>query len=111
MAASRAKRKALLTPDGRYIVVDGRLWRATNPAIPADERESLVRELMSARRAVKAAADDPEAMRIARQRVDSAKVRLGERGPVWWEDGQPDLNRRKVENTPYADWRREQTAG
>jgi len=27
------------TPDGRYIVVDGRLWRATNPHLPASDRE------------------------------------------------------------------------
>ncbi len=31
-------------------------------------------------------------------------IALGERGPVWWDDGAPDLNRRKVEHTPYAAW-------
>jgi hypothetical protein len=36
--------------------------------------------------------------------VHAAKVALGERGPVWWADGAPDLNRRLVRNTPYADW-------
>ena len=40
----------------------------------------------------------------ARARVDTAKVALGERGPVWWTDGSPDLNRRLVANTPYAEW-------
>nr|WP_244496706.1 hypothetical protein [Aureimonas ureilytica] len=40
----------------------------------------------------------------ARQAVDRAKRALGERGPVWWSDGAPDLNRRLVRNTPYADW-------
>jgi hypothetical protein len=29
---------------------------------------------------------------------------LGERGPVWWHDGAPDLNRHMIKNTPYADW-------
>jgi hypothetical protein len=32
------------------------------------------------------------------------KVALGERGPVWWDDGGPDLNRRMVINTPYREW-------
>ncbi|WP_235531902.1 hypothetical protein [Sphingomonas sp. Leaf67] len=43
-------------------------------------------------------------MAKARKAVDAAKVALGERGPVWWDDGAPDYNRRKVENTPYAGW-------
>ena len=38
------------------------------------------------------------------RRVDDAKVALGERGPVWWTDGEPDLNRHLVKNTPYAAW-------
>ena len=36
--------------------------------------------------------------------VDAAKVALGERGPVWWTDGAPDLNRHMARNTPYAAW-------
>jgi hypothetical protein len=40
----------------------------------------------------------------ARAAVDAAKVGLGERGPVWWTDGEPDFNRRLVKNTPYAVW-------
>ena len=24
------------TPDGRYVVIDGRRWRATDPALPDD---------------------------------------------------------------------------
>jgi len=75
------------TPDGRYIIVDGRRWRATDPSIPEERRQELVNELMSARRAVGAAkrADDEEAEREARARVHAAKVALGERGPKWWE--------------------------
>ena len=77
------------TPDGRYIVVDGRRWRASDPRLPEDRRRELVRELMSARRDVGAAkrADDPQAERHARDRVHAAKVALGERGPAWWEPG------------------------
>jgi hypothetical protein len=43
-------------------------------------------------------------LRAARARVDAAKRALGERGPVWWVDGSPDLNRRLARNTPYAAW-------
>ena len=91
------------TPDGRYIVVRGRLWRASNPELSGDERQRLVDELMSARRAVRDAKNNGEAIRAARVRVQAAKVALGERGPVWWKDGAPDYNRKLVKNTPYAD--------
>jgi hypothetical protein len=46
---------SLTTPDGRYIVVRGRLLRKANPALSDDERKRLVAELMAARRAVAAA--------------------------------------------------------
>ena len=59
---------------------------------------------MDARRGVAAAkrAQDPGAERQARARVHAAKVALGERGPVWWDDGAPDYNRHLLRNTPYA---------
>jgi hypothetical protein len=94
----------LRTPDGRYIVVRGRLWRSSNPALGEDERQKLVDELMDARRAVKAGKRDKEAVAEARHRVNLAKIGLGERGPVWWSDGSPDLNRHKIAGTIYADW-------
>nr|WP_314628722.1 hypothetical protein [uncultured Noviherbaspirillum sp.] len=95
-----------VTPDGRYFVVRGRLWRTTNPALPEESRARLTSELMAARRAVKSAGrnGDAEAMRAARSAVDAAKVALGERGPVWWTDGAPDYNRHLARNTPYASW-------
>lgn len=95
-----------VTPDGRYFVVRGRLWRRANPALPAVEREQLVRELMSARRAVAAARrrSDAAALRRARDRVQAAKEGLGERGPVWWSDGAPDLDRHTARTTPYREW-------
>lgn len=75
------------TVDGRWIVVDGRRWRATDPTLAPERREELVAELMDARRAVKDArrADDEQAEKDARARVHAAKVGLGERGPKWWE--------------------------
>lgn len=91
------------TTDGRYLIIDGKLWRATNPALPDEKRASLVRDLMSARRAVRDAllAKDDTAVRAARSKVHAAKVALGERGPVWWDDGAPDYNRMNIGNTPY----------
>ena len=95
-----------VTPDGRYFVVRGRLWRCTNPALDATVRTGLTHELMSARRAKQAAmrSGDAVAREAARVRVDDAKHGLGERGPAWWTDGAPDLNRRLARNTPYAAW-------
>lgn len=95
-----------VTPDGRYFAVDGTLWRCTDPSLHEDERQRLVDDLMQARRDVKAAkqADDEEALQDARDHVHEAKVALGERGPVWWDDDAPDYTRKKAKNTPYADW-------
>ena len=94
------------TPDGRYFVVKGRLWRLSNPELAPDERERLVKQLMTARRQVGAArkAGDQDAERAARAAVDQAKHALGERGPVWWTDGAPDYNRKMAANTQYAAW-------
>lgn len=92
------------TSDGRYFLVRGRLWRASNPALPDERRHRLVAELMDARRAVKDARRGYGELEAARARVESAKVKLGERGAVWWTDGAPDLNRHLAKNTPYAEW-------
>jgi hypothetical protein len=98
--------KERITPDGRYFVVRGRLWRRANPALSPDQRDTLVRELMNARRAVKMAlrSGDAAQLALARKAVDNAKIGLGERGAVWWTDGAPDLNRHKVKDSPYAGW-------
>lgn len=91
------------TPDGRYIVVRGRLWRATNPSLSSEEQTQLTALLMAARRQLKGRGD-AATRAAARLAVDAAKVALGERGPVWWSDGSPDFNRRMARNTPYAEW-------
>ena len=85
-------------------MVRGRLWRASNPALPEVKRQALVNELMNARRAVRDARGDQAALRKARDRVQAAKEGLGERGAVWWDDDAPDYNRYLAKNTPYADW-------
>jgi len=91
------------TPDGRYFVAKGRLWRKTDPRLSDSERRAAVKALMQARMAVKHA-DTEDATRAARAAVDAAKQRLGERGPVWWDDGTPDEGNRHPGNTRYAAW-------
>ena len=94
-----------ITPDGHYIVVRGRLWRHSDPCLTEPQRQALVDALMDARRAVeRTLQSEPAALPAARAEVDAAKTALGERGPVWWADGTPDLTRRMVRNTAYATW-------
>jgi hypothetical protein len=91
------------TPDRRYFVVRGRLWRLSNPRLNPEIHAGLVCELMAARRAVRDATDPQERI-AARLKVDAAKKALGERGEVWWDDGAPDYNRCLAVGTPYAAW-------
>lgn len=94
------------TLDGRYFVVRARLWRTANPSLSPAEKQALVKQLMAARRAVRTArlAHDEKAEGEAHAAVDLAKRALGERGPVWWTDGAPDLSRHMARTTPYAAW-------
>ena len=94
------------TPDGRYLIVHGRLWRRADPALSEAERQALVDALMTARRAVGVAlrSGDADALATARAAVHAAKIALGERGPVWWTDGAPDENRKLAKNSGYAGW-------
>lgn len=103
---SLAAQRHPVTPDGRYFVVRGRLWRCSDPRLAPERRAELVRDLMDARRRVGVAkrASNPDAERMARADVHRAKLELGERGPVWWNDGQPDWNRHMAVHSPYAEW-------
>jgi hypothetical protein len=98
------------TPDLRYFVVKGRLWRMSNPNLTETEREKLTYDLMMARRDVKKQKEreDARAEKWAHAQVDRLKKALGERGPVWWANGDPandtDYNRHKAKDTPYAEW-------
>ncbi|MFK0251594.1 hypothetical protein ACIQUM_43435 [Amycolatopsis azurea] len=84
------------TPDGHFVVIDGRRWRATDPEIPEEAAAELRGLLMRARRAVGVArrGQDAEAEREARSRVHIAKVALGERGTPWWEQDSAERRRR-----------------
>jgi len=81
------------TTDGeRWLVIDGRRWRRTDPALPEDVQAALRSHLGRGRGAVRAAkaAKDPRAEAAARRRVDLAKHGLGERGPRWWDEPEDD---------------------
>ena len=77
-----------------------------HPDLDEAKRVDLVGRPMAARPAVRDAKKRPdrEAEAAAHGAVDLVKRALGERGPVWWEDGPPDFNRHMAKNTPYADW-------
>lgn len=93
------------TPDGHYVLIKGRRWRATDPLIPDEAGATLRSELMDARRAVGAAlrAEDEDAERRARGRVQAAKVALGERGTPWWEQSEDERRARWERGLPQSD--------
>lgn len=72
------------TDDGRWIVVDGRRWRAEDPSLDAEVATRLRSHLGRARAGVRSAPDDASKRRV-RDRVQLAKEGLGERGTAWWE--------------------------
>lgn len=78
------------TEDGRYVVINGRRWRATDPAIPEDRAAELRSILMAWRRDVKATGGAPE----SRAGVQASKVALGERGTPWWDQTDDERHRR-----------------
>ena len=80
------------TEDEKWLVVDGRRWRRTDPAIPAGELARLKSHLGRGRSGVRIARDDAE-LAATRHRTQLAKTGLGERGPKWWE--QTDAERRE----------------
>ena len=87
------------TPDGRYVVVDGRRWRATDPLVPDERRAELQRALMAWRRAVRTARGTDDEPRV-RAGVQAAKVALGERGTPWWEQTEDERRRRWEADVP-----------
>ncbi|MCG8925084.1 hypothetical protein [Lentzea sp. CC55] len=95
------------TPDGRFVIINGRRWRATDPEIPPETSARLRSLLMAARRDVGAAlrAENAEAEREARARVQLAKVALGERGTPWWEQTASQRRQRWQEGLEALDRR------
>lgn len=80
------------TDDEKWLVVDGRRWRRTDPAIPADALARLKSHLGRGRSGVRTAASDDE-LAATRRRTQLAKEGLGERGTAWWK--QTDAERRE----------------
>lgn len=76
----------------KWLVVDGRRWRRTDPLIPERELARLKSHLGRGRAGVRTAATDGE-LAATRHRTQVAKVGLGERGTPWWE--QSDAERRE----------------
>ncbi|GAA2071374.1 biopolymer transporter Tol [Microbacterium hatanonis] len=76
----------------RWLVIDGRRWRRTDPCLPDDLAAALRSHLGKGRSGVGAAkrAGDDEAVAAARRRVGLAKHGLGERGPYWWDEPEDD---------------------
>jgi hypothetical protein len=72
----------------RWLVIDGRRWRRTDPALPDDLAARLRSHLGRARSGVRSGkrAGDDDSVAEARHRVGLAKAGLGERGPRWWDD-------------------------
>lgn len=92
--------EAETTPDGHHVVIDGRRWRATDPAIPEERRQELTNILMAWRRDVRRTRGTDQE-RASRDGVQAAKVALGERGqPPWWEQSDADREARWSAEVP-----------
>ena len=94
-----------MTPDGRYFVVRGRLWRMASPGLNEAERTDLVGRLMRARRAVR------DAKRSAYVDAEANAHRPWTRSSGARREWAGMVGRRLAgsqpvhgKNTTYADW-------
>jgi hypothetical protein len=87
------------TPDGHFVIIDGRRWRATDPLIPDARRDELQRILMAWRREVRRVRGTDQ-VREARAGVHAAKSALGERGDPWWEQSEAERQARWETSVP-----------
>lgn len=92
MLGSMAEASDPPSEDEKWLVIDGRRWRRTDPAVPEAELARLKSHLGRGRSGVRSAATEAE-LAATRHRTQLAKVGLGERGPKWWE--QTDAERRE----------------
>ena len=72
----------------RWLVVNGRRWRRTDPILPEELVAALTSHLGHGRSGTRSAkrAGDEDAVAAARIRTGIAKHGLGERGPAWWDE-------------------------
>lgn len=83
------------TPDGRFILVNGRRWRATDPLIPTLVLSELKHYLGMGRSGVRGRKANEDTAALARRRTGLAKLGLGERGkPEWWNDTEDGRRKR-----------------
>lgn len=87
------------TEDGRFVVIDGRRWRATDPLVPEERQAELRSVLMAWRREVRRTKGTDEERR-SRDGVQAAKVALGERGTPWWEQTEEERRTRWEAEVP-----------
>lgn len=92
------------TDDGRYIVVRGRRWRASDPCLDESVATALRSHLGRARSALRAARD-PDVVGAWRARVQLAKEGLGERGTAWWELSEADRTARAAQRLQQLETR------
>ena len=85
------------TPDGRYLVVRGRLWRATNPHLPEAEKERLVTDLDG-----RAAAASRRALR-GRSRRCARRRRRGQGCPRRARSGLVGRRRARLQSAPRGE--------
>ncbi len=79
----------------KWLVVDGRRWRRTDPAIPDAELNRLKSHLGRGRSGVRTATTEAE-LAATRHRTQLAKVGLGERGTPWWDQSVAERRERWV---------------
>ncbi|MFG6401136.1 biopolymer transporter Tol [Microbacterium sp. P04] len=74
--------------DDRWMIIDGRRWRKTDPVLPDETVAALRSHLGRGRSGVRVArlSGNTEREATARHRVGLAKRGLGERGPYWWDE-------------------------
>jgi len=88
-----------LPSEPHWLDVDGRRYRATDPAIPSGFREEIFAELLRARRAIQILKPTRDHALIGhnRRQAYAAKVALGERGEPWWDEPTIEGRRARVE--------------
>ena len=87
------------TDEQRWLIVDGRRWRRSDPLLPVEVEERLKHHLGRGRSGVRTAtrSGDDAAVAAARHLVQTAKVGLGERGDPWWEQDAATREKRWTE--------------
>jgi hypothetical protein len=91
--------------DDRWLVIDGRKWRRTDPVLDEQTLARLKSHLGRGRSGVRSAkaSGDEDAVAAARRRTGLAKHGLGERGPYWWDSPEQDRLARATEALKQLD--------